>query len=274
MKRLNKLLKSDLKNLANWLNTNKISLNVSKTELIIFKPKRKPLDFNMKIKLNGKILFPTDSVKYLGVKIDGKLNWKSHVNAAATKLNQANAMLYKVRDFVNPNILKSIYYALFESHINYACIIWGQNIRTMNCLYILQKKALRIASFKECNAYFSPLLHYSKIIKIRDKVKIENCPFKNKYTNSKLPSIFTNWFTFSSISHNYQTLFASKGNLQIPSVQTTSYGKSAVVYMVIKTWNDIQKEMKGVMLNTFSLVKLVKLKSLLIEFYLNMYKTS
>ena len=41
--------------------------------------------------------------------------------------------------------------------------------------------------------------------------------------------------------------------------------------MVIKTWNDIQKEMKGVMLNTFSLVKL---KSLLIEFYLNMYKTS
>ena len=41
--------------------------------------------------------------------------------------------------------------------------------------------------------------------------------------------------------------------------------------IVIRTWNDIQKEMKGVMLNTFSLAKL---KSLLIEFYLNMYKTS
>ena len=73
------------------------------------------------------------------------------------------------------------------------------------------------------------------------------------------------------MSDNCQTLFTSKENLQIPSVQTTSYGKNAFVYMVIKTWNDIQKEMKGVMLNTFSLVKL---KSLLIEFYLNMYKTS
>ena len=41
--------------------------------------------------------------------------------------------------------------------------------------------------------------------------------------------------------------------------------------MVTRTCNDIQKEIKGVMLNTFSLVKL---KSLLIEFYLNMYKTS
>ena len=86
-------------------------------QLIIFKPERKPLDFNMKIKLNGERLYPADSVKYLGDKIDSKLNWKSHVNATATKLNRANAMLYKVRDFVNANILKSIYYALFESHI-------------------------------------------------------------------------------------------------------------------------------------------------------------
>ena len=94
--------------------------------------------------------------------------------------------------------------------------------------------------FKECNAHSSPLFHYSKIIKIADKVKIENCLFINKYTNNNLPSIFTNWFTFSSVSHNYQTSFASEGSLQIPSVQTTSYGKNAFVYIVIKSWNDIQ----------------------------------
>ena len=160
-------------------------------------------------------------------------------------------MLYKVRDFVNVNILKLIYYALSESHINYACIIWGQNFSAINRLYICQKKALRIINFKECNAPSSPLFHYSKIIKIADKVKIENCFFINKHTNNKLPSIFTNWFAFSSMSHNYQTSFAPKGNLQILSVQTTSYGKNYFVYMVIKTCNDIQKEMKDVMLNTF-----------------------
>ena len=191
LKRLNELLNIDLKNLTNWLNANKTSLNVSKTELIIFKPKRKPLNFNIKIKLNGKRLHPTDSVKYLGVKIDSKLNWKSHAYATATKLNRANAMLYKVRDFVDANILKSIFYALFESHINYACIIWGQNISTINRLYIFQKKALRIINFNN---------HYSKVIKIADKVKIENCLFINKYTNNKLTSIFTNWFTFSSMN--------------------------------------------------------------------------
>ena len=94
VKRLNKLLNINLKNLTNWLNANKILLNVSKTELDYFQPKRKPLDFNMKIKLYGKI-YPTDSVKYLGVKIDSKLNWKNQVNAIATKLNPTNAMLYQ-----------------------------------------------------------------------------------------------------------------------------------------------------------------------------------
>ena len=161
----------------------------------------------------------------LGVKTVSKLHWKNHVNTTATKLNRANAMLYKVRDFVNANILKSIYYAFFESHINYACIIWKQNISTVNRLYIHHKKALRIINLKECNANSSPLFHHSKIIKNVDKVKIENCFIINKYANNKLPSIFTNWFIVSSMSHNYQTSFASKGNLQILSVQTTSYGK-------------------------------------------------
>ena len=72
----------------------------------------------MKIKLNGKRLYPTDSVKHLGLKINSKLNQKSHVNVIATKVNQVNSMLYKVKDFVNTNILRSIYYALFESYIN------------------------------------------------------------------------------------------------------------------------------------------------------------
>ena len=122
-------------------------------------------------------------------------------------------MLYKVIDFVNANILKALYYALFESHINYPCIVWRQNISTINRLYILQKKELRTINFKEGNAHSSPLFHYSKIIKIEDKVKTENCFFINKNSNNKLPSIFTNSFTFSSIFHNYETSFFSKGNL-------------------------------------------------------------
>ena len=73
------------------------------------------------------------------------------------------------------------------------------------------------------------------------------------------------------MSHSDHISFASRGNLQIYSFQLKSYGKNASAYMAIRTWNDIQKETKDVMLNILSLVKL---KSLLTEFYLNMYKKS
>ena len=106
------------------------------------------------------------------VKIDSKLNWKSHVNAIATKLNRANVMLYKIRDFVNANILKSIYYALFESHINYAFIIWGQNSITINRLYILQKRHLELSILK--SIMLTPLLCFItlKLLKLQIKSRL------------------------------------------------------------------------------------------------------
>ena len=96
IKKLNKAVNSDLKNLTNWLNANKISLNVSKTELILFKPKMKKLDSNLKLKLIGKRLYPTKLVKYLDIKTDENLTWIDHINdMAINKLNRANAMLFK-----------------------------------------------------------------------------------------------------------------------------------------------------------------------------------
>ena len=60
IKKLNKLVNADLKHLVNWLNANKISLNVKKIEMVIFKSKAR--------------LYPTESVKYLGVEIDTSLS--------------------------------------------------------------------------------------------------------------------------------------------------------------------------------------------------------
>ena len=62
VKKLNKLVNADLKCLVNWSNANKISLNVNKTEMVIFKSKQKKFESDLKIKLSGK-LYPTESMK-------------------------------------------------------------------------------------------------------------------------------------------------------------------------------------------------------------------
>ena len=80
IKKLNKLVNLDLKRLINWLNANKISLNVKKAEMVIFKSKQKRFEGDLKINLSGKRLYPTESVTYLGVKIDTNFSWQYHVN--------------------------------------------------------------------------------------------------------------------------------------------------------------------------------------------------
>ena len=56
------------------------------------------------MKLCGKRLYPTESVKYLSVKIDTNLSWQYHVKDLSIKLNRANTLLFKTRKYVSHKI--------------------------------------------------------------------------------------------------------------------------------------------------------------------------
>ena len=104
--KINRSLNKDLKELSFWLNANKIALNVAKTEVILFKTKHKPCNTDLKLKLCRKKLYKTKYLRYLGIKIDENLNWKIHMHDLTSKLNRANAILAKLRRFVNSEILR------------------------------------------------------------------------------------------------------------------------------------------------------------------------
>ena len=74
--------------------------------MVIFKSKQKKFEGDLKVRLCGKRLYPTESVKYLGVKIDANLNWQCQVNDLSIKLNRANALLFQIRKYVSPKILR------------------------------------------------------------------------------------------------------------------------------------------------------------------------
>ena len=99
--------------------------------MVIFKSKQKKFDGDLKIKLSDKRLYPTESVKYLGVKMDTNLSWQYHVNDLSVKLNRANAFLFKMRKYVSCKILRSIYFAIFDFYLSYCCLVWAQNCSTI-----------------------------------------------------------------------------------------------------------------------------------------------
>ena len=49
-------------------------------------------------------------------------------------------------------MLKSIYFTVLESQLNYKSTIWGQRIFTIKMMFLLQNEALRARHFKEYKA--------------------------------------------------------------------------------------------------------------------------
>ena len=157
IKVINKQVTKDLKILSNWLSANKICLNVSKTEVVLFRSTKKQLDFGLKLKLNEKRLYPTNSVKYLGVKTDEHLIWKPHIDGIFAKLNKTNALLSKIRHFVDQKTLKSIYHAIFKSHLYYSSLVWAQNFNSTERL-LSYKKRTKTYTFLKKRSIYQPSL--------------------------------------------------------------------------------------------------------------------
>ena len=81
--------------------------------MVIFKSKQKKFEGDLKIKVCGKRLYPTESVKYQSVTTNTNLSLKYHVNDPSIKFNKDNATLFKMRKYVSIEILRSTYFAIF-----------------------------------------------------------------------------------------------------------------------------------------------------------------
>ena len=118
-----------------------------------------------------------------------------------------------MRKYVSLKILRSIYFAIFDSYLSYCCLVWAQNFSTIQRILILQKKGVRIINFQRRNFHTSPLFKQNSILKFQDKICLENILFVSKSLNNLSPLIFNTGFSFSSDQHNYETSSSRKSNL-------------------------------------------------------------
>lgn len=125
--------------LEQWFHNNKLILNRDKTKIIVFNQKEIT---NVTI---GNIQASTVlNCKLLGLAIASTLDWQQHITNVVSKLNQAIYVLINIKKICN-NIetLKMLYFAYFNSHVNYGLLFWGSDTNARRIL-LLQKKALRI----------------------------------------------------------------------------------------------------------------------------------
>ena len=127
----------------------------------------------------------------MGIQIDKRLKCKQQINHVALTLNKPNTKLSKLTHVLDIKTLRSVYCAIFESHLCYALLVWGQNTNSVKKLHLLQKKSLRML-FQSRKFHPGPLFKMFTIFKSLDKTALQNCIFISKSLKTLLSSIFNN----------------------------------------------------------------------------------
>ena len=146
-----------------------------------------------------------------------------------------------MRYYVLPDLLRTVYYAIFDSYLQYGCQIWGQNKNTgTNKISALQDKALRVMYFKDCNTPPGSLYNEKKIIRFFNLVMYYNCLFIAEHLNQNLPSSFGGYFTYMADRHNHNTKGALKELVNVPLSKRTFYGTQSITAKSVNDWNYLQ----------------------------------
>ena len=187
-----------------WLKSNKLIINLTKTNCMLFSNKRG--DPQIRIKLDDTHLAAVSETTFLGVVIDNKLTWKSHIKHISNKISKSIAILRILRFSFPKHILRMIYMSLIFSHVNYCNIIWGSACNsTLEPLFRLQKKAIRLISNSHYLEHTAPIFNSLKILTLHQVFKLNCLLFIYKCTKEhKFPN-FINRIRRNRDFHDHNT---------------------------------------------------------------------
>ena len=244
-KKLQKQINYDLRKINNWLLANKILLNESKTELIIFNKSSQFVPSTLKVKINGKRIIPSNDIKYLGIILDKNLSGKNHCDFIIPKLTKALGILSKLCHYLKNNFssLLSVYHALFGSHILYGCQIWDNKSQHFKRIIKLQNDAIRLLCFADKHSHVSPLYKSLNILKLNDQIKLYNFLLAYDFINKSLPQDLSKLWSVKQFSHFF-TRESSLKLIDIPKFNSIRYGKNSIRIKCAYLWNDYIRSIK------------------------------
>ena len=221
-----------------WVKANKLSLNIDKTNFMLFTPKH--FSCNMDgLLINGNQIKEVNETKFLGVIIDNKLTWCPHIMYIGKKIAKGIGIILKARKVFNNEALFSLYYIFVYPYLNYCIHIWGKAYDThLRHLIVSQNKIIRIINGVPPRTNVDNLYIKHNTLSVKRLYSYSVGLFMYKYSNGLLPDVFGTLFCKLAMSMNtipemHQcNIFMSAFDQQIEVKKTLSYCGANI-------WNNI-----------------------------------
>jgi Reverse transcriptase (RNA-dependent DNA polymerase) len=182
-------MQEDLNALSDWLKFNKLKLNVSKTKFMIMTNKRLNATDRVILSIDGEQIEEVRSMKYLGVQIDSKLNFKEHLNLIVKKIAKKTNFLGRISKKLTAHTKKMIYKSIILPHVDYcSSIMFMATKEDFRKLQLLQNRALRVILKKPKRTPIKWMLDTLKLHSIKQRVNFNTLVLVFKMKNGMVPS--------------------------------------------------------------------------------------
>jgi hypothetical protein len=209
------LVNSEFKKVVKYFRAHQMALHPAKTKFIIFNAQENSLsNLNLELYIDNNnedenyenlkspierisVNSSVPAIKFLGVYLDPKLNFKFHIMQIVKKLSKSLYVIQSTKNLLSERSLKSLYYALIHSHLIYGIHVWSCTYPgNLKKVEKLQKKSLRIITKSAYNSHTEPLFKSNEILPLKSLVSYFKLLFMYDYTHDILPESFCNlWLT-------------------------------------------------------------------------------
>ena len=246
-------LNKNINNISSWLQENRLSLHLGKTECILFgtrgKLKQQP---DLNIVCNGIKINNTTSVKYLGAILDCYLSGIPMYENTLKKINNSIKFLYRKRSFLCADTRKLLVNALVQPRFDYASNFWFRAIGKVRQkkLQICQNKCIRFIHNLDNRSHLEPN-HWKSIniLNVNNRIDYLSVCQMYKMVNGKCPEYLK--CLIPKYSHRYNT---RSGDHAIFVPKVGSNGHVSFAYNAIKLWNSLPPKIcKATGIETFKI---------------------
>ena len=257
------IVNQELSNLSVWFKANKLSLNIDKTNYMIFKNRHSNRIYDdLNICIDGRKISKVSHTKFLGVLLDESLTWSNHTSNIVNILSKYCGILYRLREVLPSKALFSLYNTLVFPHLIYCNLIWADSNNTnLHSIHLKQKRILRLCSNSHWLEHTPPLFKKYNTLTIYDIHKLTLCSFMYNFKSNNLPDVFTDYFIQNRSIHNYHTRISA---LYRPYHFNYDLARNSIRRQGPLLWNTIKDEFKNAKsLHVFKR----KYKTYLLSFY-------
>ena len=231
-------INEEMVRVVQWFRANRLSVNLKKTGYIVFgTPGKIKKLTDCSIYLDGVEIERKFESKFLGIIIDDKLTWKSHIKYIGNKIAKNVGLIGRFRNRFDAYALNTLYNTMVLPYLNYCNVVWCTNKPTrLNVLVVLQKRIIRTINNGSKYDHTLPLFAKSEQLKLVDLNKLSIATFMYRARFNQLPQKFSSYFCTNSSIHSHFTRQSSKLHLHYAR---TDVMKSQLKVIGPKIWNSI-----------------------------------